>query len=171
MLLEDNGLLPFLEDWRFIVEPKIQSNTVLVFYSPYLFLSLRYIHWYSIPISNIFAIFLNKTLYELNVAILLTKLEKGLSGVQAMNFGIPRRCKTLWNWTNKTKTQNKKDLDSGVHAGDSGFQVMDLGFQSLNSKAQDSGFQEKKFPNSRFHKQKFLGFWNPDYHWSINSPL
>ena len=32
MLLEDNGLLPFLEDWRFFVEPKIQSNTVLVFF-------------------------------------------------------------------------------------------------------------------------------------------
>ena len=30
MLLEDNGLLPFLEDWRFFAEPKIQSNTVVV---------------------------------------------------------------------------------------------------------------------------------------------
>ena len=36
MLLEDNRLLPFLEDWRFFVEPKIQSNTVFVF-SPLLF--------------------------------------------------------------------------------------------------------------------------------------
>ena len=32
MLLEDNGLLPFLEDWRFFAEPKIQSNTVVVFF-------------------------------------------------------------------------------------------------------------------------------------------
>ena len=30
MLLEDNGLLPFLEDWRFFAEPKIRSNTVVV---------------------------------------------------------------------------------------------------------------------------------------------
>ena len=30
MLLEDDGLLPFLEDWRFFAEPKIQSNTVVV---------------------------------------------------------------------------------------------------------------------------------------------
>ena len=30
MFLEDNGLLPFLEDWRFFAEPKIQSNTVVV---------------------------------------------------------------------------------------------------------------------------------------------
>ena len=32
MLLEDNGLLPFLEDWRFFAEPKIQSHTVFVFF-------------------------------------------------------------------------------------------------------------------------------------------
>ena len=31
MLLEDDGLLPFLEDWRFFAEPKIQSNTVVFF--------------------------------------------------------------------------------------------------------------------------------------------
>ena len=31
MFLEDNGLLPFLEDWRFFAEPKIQSNTAVVF--------------------------------------------------------------------------------------------------------------------------------------------
>ena len=30
MFLEDNGLLPFLEDWRFFAEPKIQSNTAVV---------------------------------------------------------------------------------------------------------------------------------------------
>ena len=30
MLLEDNGLLPFLEDWRFFAASKIQSNTVVV---------------------------------------------------------------------------------------------------------------------------------------------
>ena len=30
MLLEDDGLLPFWEDWRFFAEPKIQSNTVVV---------------------------------------------------------------------------------------------------------------------------------------------
>ena len=30
MLLEDNGLLPFLAVWRFFANPKIQSNTVFV---------------------------------------------------------------------------------------------------------------------------------------------
>ena len=34
MLLEDNGLLPFLEDWRFFAEPKIQSNTGVVVFLP-----------------------------------------------------------------------------------------------------------------------------------------
>ena len=34
MLLEDDGLLPFLEDWRFFAEPKIQSNTVVVVFLP-----------------------------------------------------------------------------------------------------------------------------------------
>ena len=34
-----------------------------------------------ILISIIFATFKNKTLYKLNVAILLTKLENGLSGI------------------------------------------------------------------------------------------
>ena len=34
MFLEDNGLLPFLEDWRFFAEPKIQSNTVVVVFLP-----------------------------------------------------------------------------------------------------------------------------------------
>ena len=36
MLLEDNGLLRFLEDWRFFAAPKIQSNTVFVLF-PILF--------------------------------------------------------------------------------------------------------------------------------------
>ena len=36
MLFEDNGLSPFLEDWRFFAKPKIQSNTAVVF-SPILF--------------------------------------------------------------------------------------------------------------------------------------
>ena len=36
MLLEDNGLLPFLEDWRFFAEPK--SNQILfLYFSPILF--------------------------------------------------------------------------------------------------------------------------------------
>ena len=59
----------------------------------------------------------------------------------------------MLNWTNQTKIQGKKDLDSGFQAGDSGF-------QSLTSKAQEYGFHEKKFLNSRFDKQKFSGFWN-----------
>ena len=37
MLLEGNGLLPFLEDWRFFAEPKIQSNTVVVFFPNIIF--------------------------------------------------------------------------------------------------------------------------------------
>ena len=64
------------------------------------------------------------------MAILLTKLEKGLSDVRALNLVISKRCKTLVNETNQTKTQNKIVFDSGVHPGDSGFQVMGLGFQS-----------------------------------------
>ena len=80
------------------------------------------------------------------MAILLTKLEKGLSRDRALNIVISKRCKTPLNWTNQTKMQEKTVLDSGVHTADSAFQVMDLGFQSLNSKAQDSGFHEK---NSR----------------------
>ena len=52
----------------------------------------------------------------------------------------------------------KTVLDSGFHAVGSGLQVMNLRFQSLNSKAQDSGFHETKFLNSRFDKQKFPGF-------------
>ena len=31
MLLEDNGLLPFSEDRRFFVEPKIKSISVFIF--------------------------------------------------------------------------------------------------------------------------------------------
>ena len=47
-----------------------------------------------ILISIIFAIFKNETLYyELNVAILLTKLEEGLSGILALNFpGAAKLC-------------------------------------------------------------------------------
>ena len=67
---------------------------------------------------------------NINMAILLTKLKKGLSDVRALNLVISRRCKTLVNETNHTKTQNKIVFDSGVHPGDSGFQVMGLGFQS-----------------------------------------
>ena len=37
MFLEDNGLLPFLEDWRFFAEPKIQSNTAVVFFPNIIF--------------------------------------------------------------------------------------------------------------------------------------
>ena len=81
MLLEYNGLLPFLEDRSFFVKPKIQSNTVLVFFPNnnfYLYATNRLI--FNL-LSIIFAIFKNETLYELNVAILLTKLEKDLSGI------------------------------------------------------------------------------------------
>ena len=45
MLLEDNGLLPFLEVWRFFADPKIQSNTVFVVcLNIYIFLPLRFTH-------------------------------------------------------------------------------------------------------------------------------
>ena len=96
MLLEDNGLLPFLEDWRFFVEPKIQSNTVLVFFPNINFIFTLHTLIFN-PYIQYICNFLNKTLYELNVDILLMKLQKGLYGVQAMNFVIPRRCKTLLN--------------------------------------------------------------------------
>ena len=43
MLLEDNGLLPFLEERRFFAEPKIQSNTAFEFFTNIIFLPLRYI--------------------------------------------------------------------------------------------------------------------------------
>ena len=94
---------------------------------------------------------------NINMAILLTKLEKGLSDVRALNLVISRRCKTLVNETNQTKTQNKIVFDSGVHPGDSGFQVMGLGLPRV------PGFKRKSFLDSRSHKQKFCGFWNPDY--------
>ena len=73
-------------------------------------------------------------------------------------------------------------MDSGFHAVDSGFSG--TGFQSLtvelgfciaifrrvadslscipDFKGQDSGFYEQILPDSGFHKQKFLGFRNPE---------
>ena len=166
MLLEDNGLLPFLEDWHFFAEPKIQSNTVVAFFSPILLFSSFTIYTL---IFNPYIHYIGSCTVHLNIrldmAILSTKLEKGLSSVRAMNFVISRRCKTLLKWTNqKKKIQDKTVLDSGVHAGESRF-------QSSNSKAQEYGFHKKKFLNSRFDKQKFSGFWNSDYRWAINSPL
>ena len=67
-------------------------------------------------------------------------------------------------------------MDSGsVQVLDSSLLSLELGFwipiastipDSLNcipdSKAQDSGFYMQIFPDSRFHKLKFPGFWNPD---------
>ena len=44
-------------------------------------------------------------------------------------------------------------MDSGVHIGDSRFQIMDLGFKSLNSKANDSGFH-KKIPEFQIPQAK-----------------
>ena len=134
MLPEGNGLLPFLEDWGFFVEPKIQSNTVFVLFPHIIF----YLYDIYTNIQSLFAIVLTVHLnIRLNMAILLTlKLEKGLSSVRALNCVISRRCKILLNWTNQTKIQDKKDLDTGFQAGDSGF-------QSLTSKAQENGFHEK----------------------------
>ena len=53
----------------------------------------------------------------------------------------------MLNWTNQTKIQGKKDLDSGFQAGDSGF-------QSLTSKAQEYGFHEKKIPEFQIWQAK-----------------
>ena len=104
MLLEDNGLLPFLEDWHFFAEPKIQSNTVVAFFSPILLFSSFTIYTL---IFNPYIHYIGSCTVHLNIrldmAILSTKLEKGLSSVRAMNFVISRRCKTLLNWTNQKK--------------------------------------------------------------------
>ena len=95
MLLEDNGLLPFLEDWRFFAEPKIQSNTVFVLFPNIIF----YLYDIYTNIQSLFAMVLTVHLnIRLNMAILLTlKLEKGLSSVRALNCVISRRCKILLN--------------------------------------------------------------------------
>ena len=108
MLLEDNGLLPFLEDWHFFAEPKIQSNTVVAFFPPILLFSSFTIYTLIfnpyIPYIGSCTVHLN---IRLDMAILSTKLEKGLSSVRAMNFVISRCCKTLLNWTNKKKKKKK----------------------------------------------------------------
>ena len=73
MLLEDNGLLPFLEDWRFFAAPKIQSNTVFVLFPNIIF----YLYDIYTNIQSLFAIVLTVHLnIRLDMAILLTKLEK-----------------------------------------------------------------------------------------------
>ena len=93
------------------------------------------------------------------MAILLTKLEKGLSDVRALNLVISTRCKTLVNETNQTKTQNKIVFDSGSPPW--GFRIPGNRFRI--PKPRVPGFKRKSFLDSRFHKQKFCGFWNPDY--------
>ena len=73
MLLEDNGLLPFLEDWHFFAAPKIQSNTVFVLFPNIIF----YLYDIYTNIQSLFAIVLTVHLnIRLYMAILLTKLEK-----------------------------------------------------------------------------------------------
>ena len=65
MLLEDNGLLPFLEDWRSLVESKMKSITVFIF-CPNIF-----VHRYTSYTDNqssyqlYLRFFSTKTLYEL----------------------------------------------------------------------------------------------------------
>ena len=65
MLLEDNGLLPFLEDWRSLVEPKMKSITVFIF-CPNIFV-YRYTSYTDNQSSYqlYLRFFSTKTLYEL----------------------------------------------------------------------------------------------------------
>ena len=138
----------FCLSWKTGVSlPSLKSNQILfLYFSPILFFSFTLHTLIFNPHIHYICIFLKENILRTShicVAILLTKLEKGLSRVRALNVVISRRYKALLNWTNQTKTQSKKDLDSGVHTGDSGFQVMDVGFKSLNSKAKDSGFHKK----------------------------
>ena len=65
MLLEDNGLLPFLEDWRSLVEPKMKSITVFIF-CPNIFV-YRYTSYTDNQSSYqlYLRLFSTKTLYEL----------------------------------------------------------------------------------------------------------
>ena len=77
------------------------------------------------------------------------------------------------------RRSHKTVLDSGSHSMDTGFRVLDssrfqwnldsrfhslVGFLSsiLESKARDSGFHIKIFPDSGSYKQKFSRFRNPD---------
>ena len=81
--------------------------------------------------------------------------------------------------TTPNVSEYKTDLDSGSHSMDSGFRVLDSSlfqwnldsrFHSLmeylssilDSKALDSGFHIKIFPDSGSYKQKFSRFRNPD---------
>ena len=160
----------FCLSWKTGVSlPSLKSNQILfLYFSPILFFSFTLHTLIFNPHIHYICIFLKENILRTShicVAILLTKLEKGLSRVRALNVVISRRYKALLNWTNQTKTQSKKDLDSGVYTGDSG--IPGNGFRIQIVKFQGQGFRipqkNSRIPDSRF--------WNPDYHWVINGPL
>ena len=87
----------------------------------------------------------------------VNRIEKGLTVTRALKVAISRRCRALLIWTNQTKTQDKKVLDSG-------FRIPSQwnfysGFKSFYSNVQDSGLHKTKFPDSWYHKHKFSGLW------------
>ena len=101
------------------------------------------------------------------------------------NFFLPLKNRTCLfiNPFSPHVGRTKTDLDSGFHAVDSGFQVLDSSSCKGNL---DSGFQSElvgfrnpgaafRIPKPRiidsFHKQKFRGFWSPDSWSYIGRPL
>ena len=78
---------------------------------------------------------------------------------------------SLW-WAGQLFAEGEKIiiLDSGFYVLDSGLPTTenwDSGFQQIAefriSKPSISGFHKQKLPRLGFGKQKFPGFWNPDY--------
>ena len=73
------------------------------------------------------------------MAILLTKLEKSLSGVRALNIVISRRCKTPLNWTNQTK--NTEQDRYGFWIPRCGFRIPGNEFRTSIVEFQGQGFR------------------------------
>ena len=82
------------------------------------------------------------------MAFLFKKLEKGLSGIWALNFVIiSKRCTTLLNWTNQTKNTGKDRL--GFWSPHWGFRNAANGFWIPVVEFQGQGFPIPQKNNSR----------------------
>ena len=89
------------------------------------------------------------------MAILLTKLEKGLSGIRALNLVIiSKRCITLLNWTNQTKNTGRDRL--GFWSPHWWFQIPGNGFRIPVVECQGQGFPipRKKIPEFQIPQAK-----------------